>query len=62
MVSPITTSVLVGLGVMASHGAAHYLAGDPEDFDEAGVNTAGLTVGIAGMVATYIVLSAGGLA
>jgi hypothetical protein len=62
MTGPLVTSALVGSGVGLAHYAAHMLAGDEEDFEDAGVSAAEITVILAATTATYIVLVAGGLA
>jgi len=62
MTTAIVTSVLVGLGVGVAHYAAHVFAGNEDRFDDAGVEAAGIAVVFAASVATYIVLSAAGVA
>lgn len=62
MIAPWITSVLVGLGVGLAHYAGHSIAGNEENFDEAGVMAAGATVVIGATVATYVVLVLAGVA
>jgi len=61
MISPVVTSALVGAGVGTAYYLGHIIVGDEEDFDDAGVQTAGITVSVAAAVATYIVLVLAGV-
>lgn len=62
MTGPISTSVLVGLGLGIVHYATHMLAGDEMAFEEAGTSTAGIAVTVGGAVAAYILLVVVGVA
>lgn len=62
MVQALLASALVGVGVGGFHYAAHVLAGDERDFEDAGVGAAGIAATVAAAVGTYIVLIFAGAA
>jgi hypothetical protein len=62
MTEALITSVLVGIGIGIAHYLAHTTAGDESQFEGAGVEAAGITVVVAGTVATYLILTLTGVA